>query len=269
MNGYWEGHVEKRNGRSSLMSSSQKAPLKIAKPFARSDRGLTIYLMDASPGLFGGDLQTIICRIGCNSSLYLTNQSSCKIHPSHTQELSLQMQTFYIENGALFEYIPEPIVPYEGSRYEGATTLYMQTGGSAIVGEIITPGRIGRGEFFLFRKFQSTFSVYWDEQCMVWDTLVIEPMRISNRLIMGTFTHVGTLYVLSEMMNESHVVAIRKVLDSIAGIDVYAGCSALQKNGMIVRMLGNHAWRLQEVMRECHMHIRKIIFGLEAMDIRK
>ncbi len=269
MNGSWEGHVETWQGCTHLMDSLQRAPLKIAKPFARSDGGLTIYLMDASPGLFGGDCQTITCRIGDGSYLYLTNQSSSKIHPAHAGEVSHQTQTFYVASGALFEYVPEPLVPFEGSLYEGVTTLYMESGGNAIVGEILTPGRIGRGEVFLFQRLQSTFSVYWDYRCIVWDSIVIEPANRMMHLIMGPFTHIGTLYVLSELIDESYIRALRAVLESIAGFDVYAGCSALHQNGLIIRMLGHCAWRLQEVMRICHMHVRETLFGLVAIDIRK
>ena len=47
---------------------------------------------------------------------------------------------------------------------KGKCPIHMTKGAQAIIGEIITAGRVGRNEIFEDQCFQSSFKVYWDEQ---------------------------------------------------------------------------------------------------------
>ncbi|PWI58883.1 urease accessory protein UreD [Sulfoacidibacillus thermotolerans] len=271
MNGRWEGAVVNREGRTRLIVSKQQAPLKVAKPFERADGGLILYLMDASPGLFGGDTQRIVCSVKSGAKLYLTNQASAKLHPSPSLQPSRQMQSFYVAQDAVFEYMPEPVVPFAGSLFEGETQVYMTSGATAMVGEILTPGRVGKGEVFCFERYESRFIVYWEQQCVVWDAILLEPRRESLFVSssFGSFTHVGTFYALSERVANTHVATLQALLNQFSEDDVYGGCSALSKNGLVVRILGRSAWRVAQVMHACHTRMRQLLLGADELLIRK
>ncbi|MFC4766178.1 urease accessory protein UreD [Effusibacillus consociatus] len=270
VHGVWKGTVGVREGRSALLHSFHQSPLKVAKPFAGERGELLLYLMDSSPGLFNGDTQEIECTLEKGASLYLTNQSSCKLHPSLEMGETSQIQRFNVRKGALLEYFPEALVPYHGANYFGETVLEMQGGAQAIVGEIITPGRAGRGELFQYEKIASQFSVSWEGQLAVWDSLLLEPARWNtSRGIFDGYTHIGTLWVLSEQITHDHVKMLETFLDSHQKEELYAGTSLLARNGLVMRMLGPSVWRLQSLMHECWDLIRRELLGKPAPQIRK
>ncbi|GAX89864.1 urease accessory protein UreD [Effusibacillus lacus] len=268
--GLWKGTVELRGGKNVLTRSFHQAPLKVAKPFS-GDRGeLLLYLMDASPGLFNGDAQEIECTLEKGAHLYLTNQSSCKLHPSPCAVESRQIQKFHIKDRAVLEYFPEPLVPFQDAGHIGETIVHMESGGQAILGEIIAPGRAGCGEIFRYRKITSQFSVYWDGKWTVWDSLALEPDHWNSlKGIMEDYTHIGTLWVLSEKITKEHIKIIWGSLEPCNQGPVYAGTSLLSKNGLVIRMLGQSVWELQALMHNCWNLIRHELLGKPAFQIRK
>ncbi|WP_139492027.1 urease accessory protein UreD [Brevibacillus dissolubilis] len=271
VNGSWSGVIGLSGGRSFLAHSHHQAPMKTAKPFVGPDGELILYLMDSSPGLFNGDKQEITCTLEAGAELYLTNQSSCKLHPSVEVEAgSRQVSTFYVGEGAFLEYRPEPLVPYQGSRHEGETVVHLATGGQAVVSEIITPGRVGHGEVWAYERMMSRLSVYWDGELAVWDSLLLEPKSWETSLgLLGEYTHVATLWVLSEQVSGEHLRLLQEFLAPCKEGDVYAGVSRLSKNGLVVRLLGRSVWQLEKVMQECWEMVSVEMRGKGALKVRK
>ncbi|WP_018132864.1 urease accessory protein UreD [Effusibacillus pohliae] len=270
VHGSWTGTIALNRGVSILADTRQRAPLKVAKPFTGEHGELLLYLMDASPGLFNGDRQEIECRLLNNTHLYLTNQSSCKLHPSLAAFESRQIQRFYLHEGAVLEYFPEPLVPYRGADFIGETVVEMRTGAQAIIGEILTPGRVGRGEVFQYKKVVSRFSVYWNGKWTVWDSLVLEPGNwLDAKQIFGDFTHFGTLWVLSEKISNRHVEQLQELISFGRDDPVYAGVSLLLNNGLAIRMLGGSASALQSFMHACWDRVRRELLGKPSFKVRK
>ncbi|MCL5291431.1 MAG: urease accessory protein UreD [Actinobacteria bacterium] len=55
---------------------------------------------------------------------FLTTQSSTKIYRMN-RSFARQLSRFKVGKGALFEYLPEPIIPFAGSRYIGETEVFL------------------------------------------------------------------------------------------------------------------------------------------------
>ena len=59
--------------------------------------------------------------------------------------------------------------------------------------------------------FKSSFKVYWDEQLEVWDSIRLSPeSNLKENGILGDFTHIGTLWILSEQIKIEHLQHITK-----------------------------------------------------------
>lgn len=267
--GLWRGQVSHIQGENILTRSLHRSPLKTARPFRGEAGELILYLMDASPGLFNGDIQEIDGTVERNAWLYLTNQASCKLQPSPQPAVSRQLQRFRVEEGGILEYFPEPVVPYREARHRGETVLHMHAGGQAFIGEILTPGRVGRGERFLYEQVESRISVYWDGEWTVWDSLCLSPGSGTDvRAMLGGYTHIGTLWVLSKQVHASLVRDVQDLLHSATG-SVYAGASLLPKNGMVIRLLGNSVHELQTWMIHSWDRVRRELQGRGAFQVRK
>ncbi|OFW79366.1 MAG: hypothetical protein A2201_09275 [Alicyclobacillus sp. RIFOXYA1_FULL_53_8] len=269
--GRWSGQVAYVDGNSYLRKSAQRAPLKVAKPFRTDDGGMSIYLMDASAGLFNGDEQVIECVVEAGASLYLTNQSSSKIHPSLSPHPSRQVQRFRVMEGALLEYLPEPLVPFRDANYVGDTIVQMEAGAQAFVTEVITPGRVARGEQFAYKRLRSTLSVYWGSRLAAWDTLNLEPRRHADLThMLGGYTHVGTLWILSERVAWEHLDLLQGWLFQHTGEHhLYGGVSMLQNHGIVVRVLGHSVQRVQAVLLSLWPLVRREVFGRDPIVVRK
>lgn len=249
--GWWKGEIASIAGKSQLIASSQQSPLKVAKPLRDEQDRLLIYLMDSSPGLFNGDLQEIHCKVGEGACVFLTNQSSSKLHPSPKVGKSKQIQRFTVQGGGFLCYFPEPIIPLQQANHESDTEIHIASGGAAFLSEIIAPGRLGYGECFAYQRFSSQLSVYWDGEWAVWDSYCLEPERDNNLSPLGPYTHVGTLWVLSEEIGRKEAQATKDCLYAMEEKGIYAGCSMLEKNGIVIRFLGNSSWSIKEGMEQC------------------
>lgn len=232
---------------------------------------MSIYLMDASAGLFNGDEQNIECVVEPGASLYLTNQSSSKIHPSLSLSPSRQVQRFRVMAGGLLEYLPEPLVPFRDANYVGDTIVQMEAGAQAFLAEIITPGRVARGEQFAYWLLRSSLSVYWGSRLAAWDTLNLEPRRHSDLAqMLGGYTHIGTLWILSERVAWEHLDLLQGWLwQHTTERDLYGGVSMLQKHGIVVRVLGNSVHRVQAAILSLWPLVRREVFGRDPIVVRK
>ena len=249
--GLWCARLAVQDGRSYLAHSRQCAPLKVAKPFAQEDGGLSICVMDCSPGLLNGDRQEIDCFLEPHAKLCLHMQAALKLHPSRVADgVSEQLSRFHVAQGALLEFLAEPVIPFAGARFHGRTIVEMEAGGAAVFSEIITPGRLARGECFDYQEVHTHFSVYWDGELALWDSLRLQPATWKDAVHpLGEYTHIGTLLVLSEAVAERHVEWLHAHL-SACGPGVYGGASLVER-GLAVRVLGVAAWELQQCLAEC------------------
>ena len=230
-----------------------------------------IYLTSNSPGLFNGDRQDISCRLTDGAHLFLTDASPTELHPSLTKEESRQVQTFQLGKNSKLEYMSEPLIPFKKSNYNGITSIYMTEGAQAIVGEIITAGRVGRNEVFEYQNFKSVFEVFWDDQLQVWDSVCLSPENnLKANGILGDFTHIGTLWVLSEQIRKEHLHHIQNtILSEMEQYDMYGGASLLQTKGMVIRLLGRTSQDLQKVMKTYWDYFRQELFHLHPLDVLK
>jgi urease accessory protein len=271
--GLVRGRFEQINRKTVLLERFHLAPLKVSKTFYLEDDGqLAVYLMDASPGMLDGDSYDVDIRLGRGCSVYLTNQSFTKIHPSSGSIASLR-QTFVLDENAVLEYFPEPVIPYAGSRFSGNTEFHLDRGASLLFSEIVTPGRTHRGEHFQYDLLSNQLRVYKQGRLVAWEHFRLEP-ALDSYSQLGAFenyTHMGAMWVISEEVNEKLLEEMRSCASRLmepyrqgdtvrgAAVNPLVGMSLTAKEGIAVRLLGHNVWQLQEVIKAlwdcCRLHI--------------
>lgn len=270
--GEWSGTVEKIGQRNILTDFTNRFPLSEAD-FEGEEGELVIYLLSGSPGLFNGDHQVISCWVKENAHLYLTDPSATELHPSLVDEPGIQQINFRFEKNSILEYVPEPIIPFCNSDFKGKTTVHMAEGSQAIIGEIVTAGRVGHDESFMYRQFCSQLEVYFNEHLTVWDSFRFDPEEyraIGLEGPWGGYTHMATLWILSEQINQTHLQFIQETLqNNQEGLDTYGGASLLHKNGMVIRLLGYSAQELEKVTKVCWDYFRQELFKKAPLEILK
>src|SRR5262249_52027107 len=53
------------------------------------------------------------------------------------------------------EYLPDPIVPFRGSRFFQRTRVTADPDSTVIVGELLLPGRVARGEIYAYDLYRA------------------------------------------------------------------------------------------------------------------
>jgi urease accessory protein len=123
-------------------------------------RRVYAYIMNASPGILSGDNLQLAVAVGKNASLYLTDQSATKAHsqPPHSAPAQIDY-AISVDAGACLEYIPEPIILFKAAALTQRMQVTLHPQGQLVLGEIIVPGRLARGEFYEFDYFRSYLQV--------------------------------------------------------------------------------------------------------------
>jgi urease accessory protein len=276
-------------GRTELIRKFHTSPLKIAKTFRYENEQLSasskhldqlgVYMMDCSPGLMSGDHYELSFHLQKGATVFLTNQSFTKVHPS--MELGCkQRQTIVVEEGALLEYMPEPLMLFKDSCYSGETKVRMEPGAVFMMSEILCPGRTQRGERFHYKRYGNRLKVFNREELIFYQNQVIVPeaMNLQSPGSWEAETHLGSLYIFSNNVRQSHVDELLAALDEAnpfaeinpgGSTTVRYGASLTYKHGLALNVMGLHAWQLQRLISLAWGIMRSILLSIAPLRVNK
>jgi urease accessory protein len=237
-----------------LTKQYHTAPMKIAKTFKRPDGSLGLIMMDVSPGIMDGDTYELDWHISANANVYVTNQSFTKVHPSLIVG-SRQTQHIYVESGGRFEFRPEPVMLYADADFTTVTDVRLDQGGSLLLTEIICAGRRLRGERFDFRRFESTFRIYFAEELVYYNRQRLLPKQEPgfdpvSPAGWDNYACQGTLYAFAEDIGLKEVAHLRSILIEDRFPNVRFGISETYKHGLVIIALATHAEHIQQLFEE-------------------
>ena len=119
--------------------------------FRTSEGGALVHLQNVSGGVVGGDTLETTIDVGRFARAQLTTVGATQVYRSSGAREARNDTRIRVAEGGLVEYLPDPLIPFSGSRYRQSTTVDLQQGAGALWWEIIAPGRIARGERFTYQ----------------------------------------------------------------------------------------------------------------------
>ncbi|WP_082361054.1 urease accessory protein UreD [Bacillus sp. FJAT-28004] len=254
-----------RLGQTLIGNKYHTAPIKIAKAFPL-DGQLGVIVMDVSPGLLSGDRYELEWTSEQDSHVMITNQSYTKVHPSLPSRDSSMQQSFALENNAVVEHMPEPIMLYKGAAFRNETNVRLQTGSAWLQADVLCPGRTLRGERFDYRSYSNSLTVHYGEELIFSQRQRIEPesQAISAPGSWDEMTHWATFYMFSDRVNSTHLEQLQEKLDSFVAPEahkVVAGASMTYRYGVSVSAASTAAWPLLQLMQELWQTARMGLLG--------
>lgn len=221
--------AEKRNERTVLTECSFTAPLKIAKPFYRKGR-TDVMMMAASAGMLEGDHYEISINVKSGAALKYSGQSYTKVFQSEAVG-ARQDTEIYVEPSGTMLYFPQPVIPFAGSVFCGATTVRLSKHCKFAMCEIVACGRSAMREQFKFLNYSSRTEIWVENRLVFLDSTRLIPgtMDLAGLGYFEGYSHQGLLYLYSEddILLPEHP-------------DMEAAKTAAVE-GTVVRMLGNSA----------------------------
>jgi urease accessory protein len=214
-------------GRTRLTAIRQRPPLQVLRALhldtAVPDLA-AITIASPSGGVLQGDHLETRIEIASGARLHVGTQSATRIY--RCPEAPAQIRTeLIVQSAGYLEYIPDAYLPFAASRLEATMICRVASDATALLGEVVTGGRLARGEAFDLDKFESVIEVRrLDDELLARDVLRLgasEPAARLGRL--GRNLAVGTLFVIHAGFGAD---ILRDRLD-VAGAAVVAGASDL------------------------------------------
>ena len=191
-------------GEVKLGRSYHQNPLRILHPLPERAGGPSLlYLINSTAGLLDGDGQFVELEIQPGVRVFVTNQSSGRIHPCPTAHASSRYD-LRVAAGAVLCCLPGPTIPFAGSRHHQRAEIHLEAGASVVWGDILLPGRThyARGpERFAFDRMVQELRVFregrlafherfawqgpWDDREVAWHFGDVEAS--ASLFLTGTF----------------------------------------------------------------------------------
>ncbi len=162
----------------------------------RPDRA-SVILASPAGGILQGDELTIDIRVGPGAHLRVGTQSATRIYRAPARE-ARQVIRLEVDGDGSLQYLPDPLIPYAGSRFCSDSTFIVSDDGRLTAWEIVAPGRAARGEIHAFERFESVVEIARpDGTLLATDAVVLDPRApIADIGALGGHRALGTLYVV-------------------------------------------------------------------------
>jgi urease accessory protein len=220
------------------------------------------FLTISSPG--GGVLQ------GDRLEIHITIEEGAQLHVGTTSATRVYRMphgvaeartNFTVAGGAYGEYVPDPFVPYAGSRFTGHARHVVAEGGALLLAEVVGPGRQARGESLVYDFFNSDTEVRRpDGRLLFRDITRLSPADDLDSLgLLGSYRAIGTLYAIARGVDVS---VFDPTIARCEEIGLLAGCSELPNGaGIWFRVMAPDSPSAHDAVREAWAAARVQILG--------
>jgi urease accessory protein len=229
----------------------------------------TVFIQSPTGGIAQGDRHDVSVTLEADAVAHVSTQSSTKVQ-TMTCNYAAADTTLSVGAGGHLDYVPEPTILHADSRYVQELTVDLAPGATAVVSDVVVPGRLARGERFDFERYLSRVRGTGPGGLLFEDTTHLTPADGDPTApgVLGEFTVYGTMFVLapdrdgSEFSDALHAV----VTDS----EARAGATALPNGaGVAVRALGDRAETVQATLHAAWDHARQELIDAPAPSGRK
>jgi len=229
----------------------------------------TVFLQSPTGGIAQGDRHAIDIRVDDDAVAHVSTQSSTKVQ-SMNRNYAAAETTLSVGPGGHLDYVPEPTILHEDARFVQELELDLADGATAVLGDVVVPGRLARGERFDFERYLSLVRATGAEGLLFEDATHLAPADDDPTApgVLGEFTVYGTLFVVAP---DADTAALSDDLHAaVADCEARAGATELPNGaGVGVRALGDRAETVQAALHAAWDDARRQLLGAPAPSGRK
>jgi urease accessory protein len=273
--GLLELKLARHGGATRIEHQYQRAPLHVYRPIHldanRPDMAF-VFVQQFGEGFVHGDRCRIDVDCAPGSAVHITTQAATNVFAAR-ENFATQLVNLRVGADAVLEYLPDPVVPFRGSRLFQHLSVTAAATSTVILGETLLPGRVARGEAHAYDLYWSEFDVRRPEGTLLFaDTLRLNPADGNDPKsigLLGPQDVVATLYVVTTKAEPAALVALLR--EALAACpDVFAGVSELPNAcGAVARMLGPIAKPVKAALTAAWDATRLALLGAPAPHLRK
>jgi len=270
-----ELHLEyaRRGGTTVLTHSYSCSPWHCFPPLYLDDTGCaTTFLVNPSGGLVGGDRLSLFAKLGKGTHVLFSTPSATKVYRS-VSESSVQFVDLTMDSGAILEWIPEPTIPFAGSRFDQRITVRLGPGALVVFWDALASGRVARGEQWAFTRLANQIKITTAGGKSVIERYILSPTRDGRGVGLGAeWNYVASLYLVSDGVDSETWKRIEgglaEVLNSFPN-RVLGGVSETRAPGLVVKLVTRSAPELHAVLEGMWGIVRSHLWGASVPALRR
>jgi urease accessory protein len=230
-----------------------------------------LFIISPSGGILQGDRYRMDIVLKNKARAHITTQGATRVYRME-RNYATQIVNVTVDEESYLEFVPDQIIPYRDCRFFQTVNMKIHESGTLLHTEMITPGRVARGESFQYDICYMKVSARNQNDTLRFiDIAMLEPKKRNMKTlgILGTFDMIGNAYILTK---KCYVRQLKDEIDSSLQkiAHVSAGTSVLpHDSGVIVRMLGNVASDLKNTIHDIIRITRRVILDAQFSGIRK
>jgi urease accessory protein len=260
-----------------LMVYEQQPPLKVIRAFPVADGGALVHLHNLSGGVLGGDQLSLTVEVEKDAYVQLTSTSATRLYRSRPHmPTATQTTTIRVGEGGLLEYLPDPLIPFAGSRYQQRTQIELAEDAGLLWWEIVSPGRVAHGERFAYEMLHLISDIQARDKPIAIERLRLEPhcQALASSTRLGTYSYFCSFYICRVGIAAAQWSSLEKRLQEVAeGLtrpgESYWGVSALVTDGLMIRALSQHGHILSSGLLTFWQVAKQALYGRAALPPRK
>ena len=257
--------------------TEQRPPLRVIRAFPLPGGGALVHLHNISGGVLGGDQLEIDIDVRDGAYAQLTSTSATRIYRSHPTSLPARQTTqIQVAENALLEYVPDPLIPFAGARYQQQTSIKLARGAGLIWWETVAPGRIARGELFDYDMLHIGCEISAEGRPIAIEQVKLEPhqQRFASLARLGPYHYFCSFFVCKVGLEPAYWLQLEKEFSAIAQQlskpdEIRWGVSTLTAHGLIIRALSKQGTALPAGLLTFWRTATQALYNREAILPRK
>ena len=198
----WHGSLNlvyaKQQGKTQVISSQMKAPLKVQRPFYPENGVCHSVVLHTAGGIVGGDRNSLSFHLQPNAQALITTATASKIYRSDRLQAKQSIQ-IQVDADAYLEWLPQETIVFDGAIYRQDLHVELAPGAKWLGWEITRFGRTARGERFLTGDWKSHTEV-WQQGVPLWidrqwlpggEKIIDSPHGLAGQPIVGSLAWIG------------------------------------------------------------------------------
>jgi len=229
----------------------------------------TVFLQSPTGGIAQGDRLDIDIAVADDAVAHVSTQSSTKVQ-SMNRNYAASEASLSVGAGGHLDYVPEPTIVHEDARLFQDLRLDLAGGGTAVLSDVVVPGRLARGERFDFERYLSRVRVTGPDGLLFEDATHLTPAESDPTApgVLGEFAVYGTLFVVAPETDTTQLSD--DIHAAVADGEARAGASELPNGaGVGVRALGDRAETVEAALHTAWNAARNELLGADAPSGRK
>lgn len=263
----------RRNHKTIIARSHCTSPWHLLPAIYLDDTGAAYtLLLNPSGGLVGGDRLSIDMTLDQEAHVLISAPSANRVYRS-LGEVSVQEVQVTVGPGAVLEWVPEPTIPFAGSRYRQKLHVTLASGATTFLWDAIAAGRIARKERWAFTSLENEIRITTASGGAALERYALYPGTDLGRVgLAEEWDYVASLFVINDTVTTEFWSRLETKLASIlvahAG-PILGGVSTPAVPGVVVKLLARTAPELTRVLEGLWAAVRADLWSLPPVVWRK